>query len=748
MFHPLVSSWFERRYGSPTDIQARAWPEIAAGGHVLVAAPTGSGKTMTAFLHAIDRMITDDVSSGGVRVLYISPLKALNNDIRRNLLAPLEELKEEFLAACMDFPPVNVSVRSGDTPPEERRRMLKRPPEILITTPESLNILLTSAGGRTLFSGLELVIMDEIHAVFDSKRGTHLITAVERLTLIAGEFQRIALSATVNPLAAVADFIGGLRPAGGHYEKRPVAIISSSGAKRFALSVIFPEEAPVNPEDGTRWPALVELFRGIISDNSSTLFFANSRRMVEKIARFINEDQAEEIAFSHHGSLSREIRLLVEEKLKGGEIRGIVATNSLELGIDIGRCDRVVMIQAPQSVSSAVQKLGRSGHGVGEVSRGCIVPTHGRDFIDSAVMARCVMERDIEEKKAVMAPLDVLAQVILSMTSVEPWNIDELYAFMLRCHPYRDLKRRHFDLVVDMLEGRYADSRIRELTPRISVDRIDNMAQAREGAAYHLYSSGGTIPDRGYYDMRVAGTKSRIGELDEEFVWERSAGDTFSMGTQAWRIQNITHNEVEVASVRTRPGMIPFWKGEESNRGSHFMERVAAFLEEAEGLVADEEAFRLRLMERYFMEGPAARELSDFCLLQRKSTGSPLPHRHHLLVERFSDPANRSDTSQLLLHTLWGGKINAPFSMALAEAWEEKYGYRLEVIYNNDALLLILPHDFSSSLLFDLVTEDNLEPLLRRRLEKTGSSAPGSGRTQAARFSFLLPDSGNAFPCG
>lgn len=742
-FHPLIGKWFRDALGGPSDIQDRAWPIIAEGKHVLVTAPTGSGKTLTAFLWSLHQLITGSWSGGTVRVLYVSPLKALNNDVQRNLLRPLAELREVFLGNGEPFPDISVLTRSGDTPGEERRRMLRRPPEILITTPESLNLLLTSKSGRSMLTGVTASIIDEVHAVVGNKRGTHLITALDRLVLLSGDFQRIALSATVNPLESVAAFVGGYvrtkSSNGSSYQRRPVSIIKSDQAKGYELTVSFPAEPAEITAEGSRWPSLIRAIKNIIAGHRSTLLFTNSRRTAEKVTRLINEGEPEELAYAHHGSLSRELRLAVEQKLKQGELKAIVATNSLELGIDIGTLDRVILVQTPRSVSSSVQRVGRSGHGVGEKSRGTIFPTHGRDFLDAAVMARAVIEQDIEAVHPVEAPLDILAQVVLSMTSAERWDIGELYAFLKTSYPFHTLSRRQYDSVLEMLNGRYSETRLRELKARVSIDRIDNTIEAQSGVPYLIYSSGGTIPDRGYFDLRLKETRAKIGELDEEFVWERSAGETFALGSQLWRIDKITHNDVEVLPVHAAQGIFPFWRAEEQPRDFHFSGRIGDFLEQIDGRL-DASDLERELRELYAMDAAAANELIEFLKRQKQATGTSLPHRHHVLIEYVDDPVRRSEIRQVIVHTFWGGRVNQPFALALAHAWEEREHSALQVITNDDALLLMLPRAASHQDLFNLVTSETVEIHFRRKLEQSGIF--GARFRENAERALLLPKSG------
>ncbi len=471
-FHPLIAQWFAEEIGQPTDVQVQAWPKIADGEHVLITAPTGSGKTLTAFLWAINQLVTGDLRIGHTSILYVSPLKALNNDIHRNLLRPLRELKGVFEKVGQSFPDIRVLTRSGDTPQSDRRRMQRHPPEILITTPESLNLLLSSVGGRSILTNISTVILDEIHAVVGTKRGTHLITAVDRLVRLCGEFQRIALSATIRPLETIAEFVAGYTIDGDvhdpRYTPRSVSIVHSKATKRYNVQVRFPQEAAADPTRESFWDPLIGDFKEVIANNQSTLLFANSRRLCERLTLKINTNEEQPIAYAHHGSLSREIRETVEAKLKAGELKAIVATSSLEMGIDIGALDEVILIQSPFSISSAIQRVGRAGHNVGEVSRGTLFPTHSRDFLDAAVLAEAILDGDIEAIKPVECPFDVLAQVIISMVAMEVWDIDELYVQMKTSYPYRHLRRKEFDQVLNMLAGRYADSRIRELKPRVS----------------------------------------------------------------------------------------------------------------------------------------------------------------------------------------------------------------------------------------------------------------------------------------
>lgn len=738
-FHPEIQRWFRDRFRVPTDVQEQSWPRIAAGEHLLITAPTGSGKTLTAFLWAIDAFATGQSEPDATRVLYISPLKALNNDIRANLVVPIAEIRERFAEAGAEFPNLRVQTRSGDTDPGDRQRMLRRPPELLITTPESLTLLLTTVRGRQALSTVETVILDEIHSVVENRRGVQLMTGLERLVEVAGEFQRVALSATVRPLEAVADYVGGRDAAGA---RRPVGIVQSKAPKAIDFRVRFPEAARVAADNGEKvWEPLSDSFKDVIASNRSTLFFTNSRRMAEKITLKLNDDTVSPLAYAHHGSLSREIRTEVETRLKDGELKAIVATNSLEMGIDIGDLDEVVLIQSPPSIASALQRVGRAGHRVGDTSRGTLFPTFAQDFLEAAVIARAVGERDIEPLQALENPLDVLAQTLVSCTASEEWQTDKLFAVLTRTRAYANLPREQFDLVIEMLAGRYAGTRVRDLKPRLAFDRVRDTVKARQGAAFALYTSGGTIPDRGYFTLRHAENGASIGELDEEFVWESSVGQTFTLGTQNWLIQRITHNDVLVKPARPKATAPPFWRAEGFNRSAYFSQRIAEFLREANDMLArrDEATLETELSDLGF-EGIAAEELIDFLKRQREATGADLPHADHLLVEHvMSGPGGYTGPDrerQIIVHTIWGGRVNRPIALALEAAWQERFPYQADVFADNNAIVVQVKDEVDPAVLLSLVTPANFEPLLRRSLE--GSGFFGARFRECAGRSLLL----------
>jgi ATP-dependent Lhr-like helicase len=736
-FHAVTSRWFGERVGVPTDVQQRAWPAIAAGGHVLVTAPTGTGKTLAAFLGALDTLLAGAWPGEGLRVLYVSPLKALNTDIERNLLGPLAELTERFEAAGLQPPKVEVMVRSGDSTESDRRRLRRHPPAILITTPESLNILLTQGGAAALFQGLRLVLLDEIHAVAGSKRGTSLWLALERLADLAGEYQRVGLSATVNPPDLVARVLGGFGTDG---MPRPVTLVASPTAKAYEIQVVLPATRVEDDETGkVFWGSLALELRQRVRETSSTLIFANSRRACEKLVRLMNESQDELVAYSHHGSLSKEIRHDVESRLKSGDLRAVVATNSLELGIDIGDLDEVVLAQTPRTAASAIQKVGRAGHRTGQVSRARLYPSHGLDLVEAAVIARCIRDQSVEPVAVPEGALDVLAQTLLSALCARPATGDQLYALVTRAWPFRALARQGFDLVLDLLAGRYAGSRLAELKPRIEQDPATGAWSAKSAVPFLLYSSGGTIPDRGYFTLRDLATGTALGELDEEFVWERTVGERFALGAQVWKIAAITDEAVKVEPVDAAPHIIPFWKAEDQDRAWFLAEKVGTFLHDADR-AHEQGGPALELWNRQLMEGgfsPEAADSLNSTLTRERDALGCLPHRWRLVIEEVVPDKKSDEAAQYVIHTFWGGRVNRPWAYALAQAWEDKYGYALETYPGDDQILVLVPPDADLMSALDLVDAANLEELLRRRLQATGYF--GARFREGAGRALLLP---------
>ena len=747
-FHPLVRSWFKQRFGTPTNAQLQAWPSIARGDHVLLTAPTGSGKTLTAFLWAIDALLTARYEHGSTRVLYVSPLRALNTDIRNNLDEPLAALQAAFANAGIATPELRACTRSGDTTTGERARLLRKPPEILITTPESLNIMLTSQRGRAALSGVQAVIIDEVHDLIGNRRGVQLMTALERLAYANGEFQRIALSAAVAPLQTVARWVGGRRLCKEAlvdlYDARPVQQIRATDRRQIDLQVVFPAAAVNAASRGLAvWQPIAAFVRERISTHNSSLIFVNSRRLAEQIAHRINLDLPEPIAYAHHGSLARELRVAVETRLKAGQLQAIVATSSLELGIDIGAIDQVVLLQTPLSIASAIQRIGRAGHQVGAVSVGLLIPSHGRDFLLAAAVAAALDQNDIEPVQPLRAPLDMLAQQILSMCADHAWSLDTMLAVLRCAAPYEALTDQQFNLVIDMLAGRFDSSRVRGLAPRVALDRSAQTVQALRNGVLALYRGGGSIPNRGYYALRQFDTNAQIGELDEEFVWEAKIGQVFALGARNWRIQRITHEDVLVEPTLAVPSTPPFWRSEGSNRSHHFAQRIAATLTQFNQLLEQPDgvaALADRLRTTHHFDATAAVQLADFLQRQREHSSLPLPDADCLLVEQvLAGPDGYSTPDhdeQLILHTLWGGRVNRPLALVLGAAFRQHFGYAPELHVGDDVIAVQTRGDCSPAQLLDLLLRASVEPLLRESLE--GSAFFGARFRECAGRALLL----------
>ena len=564
LFGDKTRAWFESAFAEPTPAQALGWPAIAKGGNVLIQAPTGSGKTLAAFLYGIDRL---DASPGeGLRLLYVSPLKALNYDVERNLRGPLAGLRSEL----------RVAVRTGDTPQKERQQMARKPPDILITTPESLFLILTSQA-REMLRTVETLILDEVHAVAGTKRGAHLAVTVERLDrLVQAPVQRIGLSATQRPLEEIGRFVSG---------GRPIELVDAGRAKELDLEVVVPvedmRELPSNitlsypaPAEGQEmdagtelgarsiWPSIYPEILRLVEQHRSTIVFVNNRRLAERLALRLNELAERELARAHHGSLAREQRVEVEELLKKGEIPCLVATSSLELGIDMGAVDLVIQVESPKSVARGLQRVGRAGHELGAVSKGRIFPKFRADLLESAVVARRMRDGAIEETVIPRNPLDVLAQHVVAICAEEEVAVDDLHELVRGAYPFSDLSRVQLENVLDMLAGRYPSDEFAELRPRITWDRTGGTIRGLAGARRLAVTNAGTIPDRGLFTVQLADSGSKVGELDEEMVYEARAGQTFLLGASSWRIEEITRDRVLVSPAPGVPGAVPFWKGE------------------------------------------------------------------------------------------------------------------------------------------------------------------------------------------
>ncbi len=776
LFTPRVREWFEAAFVEPTQAQAEAWPAIASGEHVLVSAPTGSGKTLAAFLWALDRLAAapaaDSDPAHRTRVVYVSPMKALSYDIERNLRAPLKGISRP-----PDGADIRVATRTGDTPQRERQRMLKEPPDILITTPESLYLMLTSRA-REILGGAEWVIVDEIHAVAATKRGAHLALTLERLGALVREAggtepQRIGLSATQTPLEEVARFMVG--------PTRKCRIVDASAPKPLDVKVHVPVESMADlngvvhgdsdqPLHGSIWPAIYPELLRLIREHTSTIVFVNNRRSAERLALRLNElaaaqEEAEdgegagkeegaargglrgvratesgpaqgprpprEIARAHHGSLAREERTVVEELLKAGEIPCIVATSSLELGIDMGAVDLVLQVESPKSVAAGLQRIGRAGHGVGEVSRGRIFPKFRADLLECAVVVRRMREGAIEPTVVPRNPLDVLAQQVVAMAAAEEeLAVEELWERVRRTHSYAELPRRQLEGVLDMLDGRYPSAEFGELRPRIVWDRLAGTVRPRKGARALAVANAGTIPDRGLYLVTLPDGR-RVGELDEEMVYEARPGQVFLLGASAWRIEEIGRDRVTVTPAPGAPGAVPFWKGDGVGRPKELGEAVGAFARWAV------EQSPETLEREYDLDARAARNLVEYLREQQDAT-RVLPSDRTVVVERFRDEIG---DWRLCVLSPYGGRVHAAWGLALAARIRERLGLEADAIWSDDGIVVHLPETDElggpEAVELVMVEPDEVEDLVVAEL---GSSALFGARfREAAGRALLIP---------
>jgi len=683
-FRPAVRRWFEASFAAPTAAQAKGWPPILAGRSTLLLAPTGSGKTLAAFLAAIDRLMfsPEPPKRERCRMLYVSPLKALAVDIERNLRLPIAGIAAAAGAAGEGFRFPTVAIRSGDTPAADRARMSRTPPDILITTPESLYLLLTSAA-RDVLRSVDTVIVDEIHSVVASKRGAHLFVSLERLEALRKRekpLQRIGLSATQRPLEEIGRLLGGGEPGGrrGTWKPRPVEIVDAGSRKAFELTVEVPVEdmaklgevietrsvpAAGPPARTSIWPSIHPRLVELVRAHRSTMIFANSRRLAERLASALNETAGEEIALAHHGSIAREKRLEIEDRLKRGNLPAIVATSSLELGIDMGAVDLVVQIEAPPSVASGMQRIGRAGHSAGEVSRGVIFPKYRGDLLACATATIRMREGKIEETYYPRNPLDVLAQQVVAIASMEEIGVEDLYALVRRAAPFAELPRRSFEGVLDMLSGRYPSDEFAELRPRIVWDRVGEKVRAREGARRVAVVNAGTIPDRGLYGVFLAGEEGsksrRVGELDEEMVFESRVGEVFLLGASSWRIEEITHDRVLVSPAPGEPGRMPFWHGDRPGRPAEFG-RAIGELARTYGEMPKRETLQ-RLTRDHGLDRRAAANLRAYLEDQAAATGE-VPSDRTIVVERYLDEVG---DWRVCILSPFGARVHAPWATAV-----------------------------------------------------------------------------------
>ena len=740
-FHPIVRQWFAETLGAPSAPQRAGWPAIAGGADTLILAPTGTGKTLAAFLWELNALITDGLEAplaNAVHLLYVSPLKALNNDVQRNLERPLAELGERFRAAGDRFPEIRVAVRTGDTPASARARMLRKTPHVLITTPESLHILLTSVRGRTMFSALRAVIVDEIHAVAGTKRGAHLALTLERLSALAPDApQRIGLSATQRPLEEIARFLGGCGPAvDGTPRFRPVEIVDCGLVKRMETEVRSPVE-DLAVVDGTIWTSVAPLVLDQIRGARTTLVFVNNRAQAERMAARVNALAGEELALPYHGSLSRERRFLLEERLKAGELRALVTTSSLELGIDVGSVDLVVQLQSPKRVAAALQRVGRAGHSLEATSRGVFVPTFRDDALEQLAILEAMRSGDVEPTRVVQNALDVLAQLVVAMVaSDEPeWTAADLYDFVRRAYPYHALGRAAFDETLAMLAGKYPSDVAGELDARVTWDRVSDALTPARASRMVATISGGTIPDRGLYTVNLP-DKTRLGELDEEFVHESRVGDAFQLGSSTWRIRSIEHDRVVVVPAPGAPARMPFWHGEFMARSSHLTARVGALRRTLDAARTREDLNTIQA--RYGADEPTARSLAEYVQSQRAITGV-VPDDRQLVLEHFRDEVG---SVRMVLHAPFGGRVNAPWGMALARRMRERLGVEVQVQTTDDGLMLRLP-DMGAAPPVDVIRTLQQEEAERLVLDEVGQSSLFGARFRMNAARALLLPRGN-----
>ena len=710
MFHPVVDAWFRRRFVEPTPVQSQGWPVIAGGQDVLLTAPTGSGKTLAAFLHCLDALVrkaADGALEDRTEVVYVSPLRALSNDIRKNLEEPLGELRTIAAEMGVRALDIRTAVRTGDTSAAERRRGAKRPPHVLVTTPESFYILLTSESGRRGLSGVRTVIVDEIHAVAGDKRGAHLALSLERLDALVTEAggalpQRIGLSATVRPVEVAARLLVG---AG-----RPLPAIVDVGQRRdldLAVEVLRDELGAVCTHE--QWGEIYDRVAALARAHRSTLVFVNTRRLVERVTLHLAERLGQDAVAAHHSSLSRQRRFAAEQRLKSGELSVVVATASLELGIDVGAVDLTCLLGSPRSIATGLQRIGRSGHTLGAVPKGRLFPLTRDQLIECAALVRAARRGEIDRIVMRVAPLDVLAQQIVAACAAEEWDEDQLFALCQRAAPYAEMKREDFDAVVDMLSEGIATRRGRAGT-RLHRDAVNRRLKGRRGARLTALTSGGAIPDNANYDVVLEPDETLIGSVDEDFAVESMAGDVILLGNSSWRIRRVESGRVRVEDAGGAAPTIPFWLGEGPARTPELSAAVAVVREEvARRLDAPDSATRW-LMDECALDESGAALARDYIAAGHAALGA-VPTRDTIIAERFFDEAGGQ---QLVIHAPFGGRINRAWGMALRKRICQSFDFELQAAATDDGVLLSLgpQHSFPLESIFQMVHPSGVERLL------------------------------------
>ncbi len=693
-FHPAVQRWFRANFESATDCQIRAWPAICEGSDTLVAAPTGSGKTLAAFLAVIDELVREGVSSGGLpaqtHVLYVSPLKALSYDIERNLEGPLSAICAEL--AEMGYPDVEITtgVRTGDTPQSQRRAMIRRSPHILVTTPESLYLLLTSASGRQILRTVRKLIVDEIHSIIESKRGAHFALSGARLEHVAeNKFAKIGLSATQRPVDTVASFLTGSDPHG--------CVIADSGHVRsWDLAIEVPCSSLDAVMSSDSWNDLYGRIAHLVGSHATTLIFVNTRRHAERATRHLAELLGEEHVAAHHGSLSKQHRHNAEQRLKAGQLRALVATASLELGIDIGDIDLVCQIGSPRSISVFIQRVGRSGHSIGKIPKGRIFPTTRDELCESAALIKATCEGDMEQLAVCGAAADVLAQHIVAEAGIEDRNIDDLYRSMKRAWPYRSLELAQFEYIVLMLSEGFTLRRGRRAA-YIHVDAVNRMVRGRKGARLVALTNGGAIPDQFDYDVILQPEEIRIGSVNEDFAFESLRGDIFQLGNASYRVLQVKQGRVLVEDAKGLPPNVPFWLGESRGRSDALSEAVSNLRSRVCGLLdgGDAQAAVAAMAREYSLDLSVAQQLVDYLGMAKSALGA-LPTRDRIVYERFFDEAG---DMHLVVHSIYGSRVNKAWGLALRKRFCVRFDFELQAAALEDSLVLSLgpTHSFELS---------------------------------------------------